>query len=83
MKFAEELKKSFFIALWFILLTFPIMVIQVNTIENVVVWRWHNIIFIGLGGFVLSFFWQLFLKKKSDSTPDCPGRSFPAAPFNG
>jgi len=39
MKITVELKKSFFIALWFILLTFPIMVIRVNTIEQVVVWR--------------------------------------------
>lgn len=72
MKFAAELKKSFLIALWFILLTFPIMVVQVNTIENVVIWRWHNIIFIGLTGFLLSFCWQLFLKKKSDPTRTSP-----------
>ena len=39
MKIAGELKKSFFIALWFILLTFPIMVIRVNTIEQVVVYQ--------------------------------------------
>jgi branched-chain amino acid transport system permease protein len=69
MKFAEELKKSFFTALWLILLTFPIMVVQVNTIENAVVWRWHNIIFIGLGGFLLSFLWRLFRKKKDNSSP--------------
>jgi branched-chain amino acid transport system permease protein len=72
MKFSEELKKSFFITLWLILLTFPIMVVQVNTIENVVVWRWHNLIFVGLGGFLLSFFWLLFQKKKSDSSPIAP-----------
>lgn len=72
MKFGEELKKSFFIALGLILLTFPIMVIQVNTIENVVVWRWRNLIFIGLGGFIFSFFWLLFQKKKSESSPQTP-----------
>lgn len=69
MKFAEELKQSFFIALWFILLTFPIMVIKVNTIENFVIWRWMNIAGIGLAAFVLSFLWQLFLKKKSAAIP--------------
>jgi branched-chain amino acid transport system permease protein len=72
MKFGEELKKSFFIALGLILLTFPIMVIQVNTIENVVVWRWRNLIFVGLGGFILSFFWLLFQKKKSVSVQQVP-----------
>ena len=63
MKYTYELKRSIYIALWFILLTFPIMVIQVNTIENVVVWRWLNIVGIGIGAFVLSFFWQLYLRK--------------------
>jgi branched-chain amino acid transport system permease protein len=72
MKFAEELKKSFFIALWFILLTFPIMVVQVNTIDNIVIWRWHHIILVGLGSFALSFGWQLYLRKKSRSTPTSP-----------
>lgn len=67
MKFAEELKRSLTIALWFILLTFPIMVIRVNTIENVIVWRWMNIAGIGLGAFALSFLWQLFLRRKSSS----------------
>ncbi|NTW06827.1 MAG: branched-chain amino acid ABC transporter permease, partial [Syntrophaceae bacterium] len=67
MKFVEELKKSFFIALGLILLTFPIMVVQVNTIENIIVWRWRNLIFVGLGGFILSFFWLLFQKKKGDA----------------
>jgi branched-chain amino acid transport system permease protein len=65
MKIANELKKSFFIALWFILLTFPIIVIRVNTIEHFVVWRWANLLYIGIGSFVLSFLWQLFLKKRS------------------
>jgi branched-chain amino acid transport system permease protein len=72
MKFAKELKKSFFIALWFILLTFPIMVVQVNTIENVVIWRWQNILLIALGSFFVSTCLQFFLKKKSSSARMAP-----------
>jgi len=30
-------------------LTFPIMVIRVNTVENVVEWRWYNMLLIGIG----------------------------------
>ena len=67
MKITDELKKSFFIALWFILLTFPIMVIRVNTIDQVVVWRWTNLFYVGIGSFVLSFLLQLFLKKRNQS----------------
>jgi branched-chain amino acid transport system permease protein len=60
MKLAEELKRSFFVALWFVLLTFPVAVIRVNTIEKIIVWRWMNMIYIGLGSFVLAFLWQHF-----------------------
>jgi len=63
MKYVRELKKSAVISLWFILLTFPMLVIKVNTIENVVVWRLLNILGIGAGSFILSFLWQLYFSK--------------------
>ncbi|MEN6620210.1 MAG: branched-chain amino acid ABC transporter permease [Smithella sp.] len=75
MKFFEELKKAFFTALGLVLLTLPIVVIQVNTIENVIVWRWRNLIYIGLGGFVLSFLFQLLLKRKKGSAVAHAGHS--------
>ncbi len=67
MKYVREIKRSAYIALWFILLTFPLMVVRVNTIENVIVWRWFNILGIGAGSFLLSFLWQLYLQKKLSS----------------
>jgi branched-chain amino acid transport system permease protein len=69
MRYAAELKQSAIVALWLILLTFPVIVIKVNTIENIVVWRWGNIAMVGLAAFVLSFFWQLYLRKKSSAAP--------------
>ncbi|MDD4242302.1 MAG: branched-chain amino acid ABC transporter permease [Smithellaceae bacterium] len=69
MKFFPELKKSFVIALWFMLLTFPVLVIRVNTIENIVVWRWINLAVIGSAAFVLSFLWQLYWRRKSAAAP--------------
>jgi len=36
MKLFVEFRRSFFIALWFILLTFPIAVIRVNTVEKII-----------------------------------------------
>lgn len=65
MKFTEEIKRSIYVALWLMLLTFPIIVIKVNTIDNVIIWRWSNIAGIGLASFLLSFFWQLYLRKKA------------------
>ncbi len=45
-------------------LTFPIMVIRVNTIDNIIEWRWMNMIYVGLGSFVFSFIWRYLLSKK-------------------
>ena len=60
----ETIKKSFFVSLWFMLLTFPIMVIRVNTIENVVEWRWANLAWVGIGSFALSLLWQYMLARQ-------------------
>jgi branched-chain amino acid transport system permease protein len=41
------------------------MVIKVNTIENTIIWRWKNLIIIGLMSFLLSFLWRFMQNKKS------------------
>jgi branched-chain amino acid transport system permease protein len=64
MKRLSEYKKSLVIALWFMMLTFPVVVIRVNTIENLVEWRWRNMVFIGIGSFLLSFMWRWLLGRK-------------------
>ena len=45
-------------------LTFPIMVIRVNTIDNIVEWRWELMFMVGIGSFFLSFLWRFLLKRK-------------------
>jgi branched-chain amino acid transport system permease protein len=64
MKILSECRKSFFISLWFMFLTFPILVIRVNTIEQIVEWRWRNMAFIGIGSFLLSFVWRYMLERR-------------------
>ncbi|MBE1426091.1 branched-chain amino acid transport system permease protein [Desulfomicrobium macestii] len=60
----NELKKSIMVSLWFMFLTFPLMVIRVNTIEKTVIWRWENMALIGIGSFVLSFVWRWAIRRK-------------------
>jgi len=60
----NELKKSLFVSLWFMFLTFPIMVIQVNTVENIIQWRWANLFLVGVGSFVLSALWRYLIRRK-------------------
>ncbi|AMV73383.1 branched-chain amino acid ABC transporter membrane protein [Desulfuromonas sp. DDH964] len=52
-------KKSLGIALWFVFLTFPFMVVRVNTLKDIVEWRWLNMLWVAIGAFLLALAWQL------------------------
>jgi branched-chain amino acid transport system permease protein len=62
--YAHSVRKSFLVALWFVFLTFPIMVIRVNTIEHTVVWHWSRIGYVALAIFFGSFVWRWLLARK-------------------
>ncbi|WP_054029430.1 ABC transporter permease subunit [Desulfatitalea tepidiphila] len=73
-----EIKKSLWAALWFMFLTFPIMVIRVNTIDNTIAWRWDRLLWVGLGSFVLSLVWRRLMRRRQtrQGRPDAaPSRS--------
>ena len=61
----QEVKKSFLTALWFMFLTFPIMVIRVNTIENTIQWRWERLAIVGAAAFLLSFLWRYLNRRRA------------------
>ncbi len=60
----NEIKKSLLVSIWFMFLTFPIMVIKVNTVEQTISWRWNRLAAVGIGSFCLSFVWRYMLKRK-------------------
>jgi branched-chain amino acid transport system permease protein len=60
----NEIKKSFLVSLWMMFLTFPIMVIRVNTIDDIIDWRWKRMFMVGIGTFFLSFLWRYLHSKK-------------------
>ena len=62
----KEIKQSFIIALWFMVLTFPIMVIKVNTIKKIVIFRWENLLWTGAVCFFASLIWNYFLRIKEE-----------------
>ncbi|WP_050814027.1 ABC transporter permease subunit [Pseudodesulfovibrio mercurii] len=74
--YAQAVRKSLLAALWFIFLTFPIMVIRVNTIEHTVVWHWQRIGYVAAAVFFGSFVWRWLLArkelKKDDSRKETP-----------
>jgi branched-chain amino acid transport system permease protein len=60
----SEVKKALLTSLWFMFLTFPIVVIRVNTIYKTIEWRWERMLMVGIGSFVLSLVWQFMIKRK-------------------
>lgn len=64
-KLIPELKKSLVASLWFAFLTFPILVIKVNTVRNTILWRWGNLAAVFLMTMVLSYVWRRLLEKRA------------------
>jgi branched-chain amino acid transport system permease protein len=60
----NDFKHSLLISLWFVFLTFPLMVVRVNTTEDVVVWRWMNMLWVAIGAFLLSYLWRYMIARK-------------------
>ena len=60
----KETKRSALVSLWFMFLTFPVMVMKVDAIERTISWRWENMAFIGIGSFILSLFGRAFFERQ-------------------
>lgn len=59
----SELKKSLIASIWFVLLTFPLVVLKVDYIDKTIEWRWINMLGVAIGGFFISYFWRYNLKR--------------------
>ena len=66
----KDIRRSLLLALWFMFLTFPIMVVKVNTVNDTVEWRWGNMIIIGVATFILSHVWKLLLDRREGKLSD-------------
>lgn len=64
---AREFMRSLTTALWFALLTLPLMGVKVNTVENTVEWRLMNLVYVAAATFVLSFVWRFMIRKKEEA----------------
>lgn len=62
--YAAEIVKSLITGLWFMFFTFPVLVIKVNTIENTIQWRWHNMFIVGIVIFFGSFEWRYLMRRQ-------------------
>ena len=62
----KRLKTSLLLSFWLTVVTFPIMVIKINTIDDTIIWRWGNMVFILLLGFFGSYVWNYSLDRAKE-----------------
>jgi branched-chain amino acid transport system permease protein len=60
--------RSLAVSLWFVFLTFPIVVIRISPVNGEIIWRFQNAVLLGTGVFLLSFVWRALLVWKGIST---------------
>jgi branched-chain amino acid transport system permease protein len=61
---SREVAQSAVTALWFMFLTFPIMVIKISPLDRAIEWRWRRMVLVGSGVFLLSFVWRGLMRRK-------------------
>ncbi len=61
----QRVIKAAIAALWFMLLTLPVLGIKLNTIESTVTWRLDRIALLGAGIFVLALIWDWCFSRKA------------------
>jgi branched-chain amino acid transport system permease protein len=64
----KDLKNGFLTSLWFVFLTFPIVVIKVDPYERTVTWRWQNALYMAIGTFCVYLLIKYFQNRKENKT---------------
>ena len=65
----QRIFKALLVAAWFMVLTFPIMGIKINTLTKSVAWRWDRVALIGAAVFFLSLLWHWCFARKARGLP--------------
>ena len=56
------IKRSIFVSLWFVFLTLPLLVVRVDTTNDLIEWQPHTLIYVAVAAFVLYLGWSLALR---------------------
>ncbi len=60
----KEIQRAAMVAAWFMLLTFPLLVIKADPINKVIIWRFQNLVLVGAGSFLASLLASVFTGKE-------------------
>ncbi|MCE5273570.1 MAG: branched-chain amino acid ABC transporter permease [Deltaproteobacteria bacterium] len=73
---SSEMIKSIVVSLWFVFLTFPLMVMKIRPLDQTIEWRWMNLVYVGVGAFFLSFVWRYLMARKERGSEKDEGDSW-------
>ncbi|MBQ4133470.1 MAG: branched-chain amino acid ABC transporter permease [Desulfovibrionaceae bacterium] len=59
------IKRSLLVSIWFVFLTLPLLAVKVDTTNETLIWRWENMLYVGVISFVLYMIWMLALRWRS------------------
>ncbi len=65
----QRMFKAIVTALWFMLLTLPVLGIKLNTVEHSVTWRFDRLFALGAGIFLLALLWDWCFSRKAAGQP--------------
>lgn len=65
----RPVSKALLASIWFMLLTFPVMGIKLNTVEQTVEWQFDRILLLGVAIFFLSLLWNWCFSRKGRGLP--------------
>ncbi len=60
----KDIYKGLLVSLWFVFLTFPLMVVKVNPIDKTILWRWSNMYWVAAGSFLCYLAMQIYTARK-------------------
>ena len=65
----RPVSKALLASVWFMILTFPVMGIKLNTVEQTVEWQFDRLIMLGVAIFFLSLLWNWCFSRKGRGLP--------------
>lgn len=68
----QRITKAALAALWFMVLTFPLVGLKINTVSKSLDLRWDRTMVVGLGTFVLALLWHWCFERKAMGQPIIP-----------
>ena len=65
----HRIRKAAIAAVWFMLLTLPVLGIKLNTVDRTVSWRFDRILILGVAIFGLALIWDWCFTRKARGLP--------------